>query len=59
VHRIGNPGYNDAKSAFADCTPGIAADGERLTFTIFPQQRRSPVARWVAWESAKADFVLL
>ena len=25
MHRVGNPGCNNTKSAFADCTSGIAA----------------------------------
>ena len=59
VHRIGNPGYNDTKSAFADCTLGIRGVGGHCGSPWFGNSDARPVARWVAWESAKADFVLL
>jgi hypothetical protein len=36
VHRVGNPGCNSTKSAFADCERGIAADPIPRT----PQRKR-------------------
>ena len=41
------------------CTLGIRGVGEQCGPPWFGNSDARPVARWVAWESAKADFVLL
>jgi|GEM_PF-7027664 len=54
--RVGNPGYNNTKSAFADCTSASSRDApygaSDAPIARGPRGRRRG-------ESAKADFVSL
>jgi hypothetical protein len=57
-HRVENPGWNDTKSAFADCAAGYGAQGRQPCGLIKVGWNVRGPRLWRD-ESAKADFVLL